>query len=123
MWQSISIIGLNEPTFAEAFDELIAIQNIFKCQVNKDNPEQWQPPGYDKFPLVKLTNWYFTHRSDDPYSSSVPLGQDVDPTGKLTEFTGHEFFHAKITWHKTKLKAKNHSSMSYKIEHNKSHTQ
>ena len=92
MRQSVAIMGLNEPTFAKVIDELISIQNLFTHQVNKNDLELWQPPIYDKFPSVKLTNQYFTHRNDDPHTSSVPLGQNVDPTGKLTAFAGHEFF-------------------------------
>jgi hypothetical protein len=94
MRQSVAITGLNEPTFAKAIDELISIQNLFARQVNKDDLELWQPPIYDKFPSVELTNRYFTHRNDDPHASSVPLGQNVDPTGKLTAFAGREFFHS-----------------------------
>jgi len=88
MRQSVTITGLKEPRFVKAIDELTSIQNLFTCRVNKDDLELWQPPNYDE-----LSNRYFTHRGKDLHASAVPLGHNVDPSGKLTALAGREFFH------------------------------
>ena len=78
MRQSITIMGLKEPMFAKAIDELTCIQNLFAHRVNKDDLELWQPPNYNNFPLFEFSNQYFTHRSEDPHASAIPLGHNVD---------------------------------------------
>jgi len=93
MRQSITITGQKEPRFAKAIDELTSIQNLFARRVIKDDLELWQPPDYDKLPSVELSNRYFTHRSEDLHASAIPLGHNVDPSGRLTALAGREFFH------------------------------
>jgi hypothetical protein len=93
MRQSVTITGLKEPMFAKAIDELTSIQNLFVRRVNKDDLELWQPPNYNNLPSVEFSNRYFTHLSEDPHASTIPLGHNVDPSGKLTALAGREFFH------------------------------
>jgi len=93
MRQSVAITGLKEPMFVKAIDELTSIQKLFARHVNKDDLELWQAPNYKDSPSVELTNRYFTHRSDDPLAPSIPLGDSVDPTGRLTASAGREYFH------------------------------
>jgi len=101
--------------FAKAVEELTSIQNLFARQVNKDDLELWQPPSYDKFPSIELTNRYFTQRSDDPHASSVPLDGSVDPTGKLTALAGREFFHGEDNV--VLYRAKTTESTKYALAH------
>ena len=81
---------MKELMFAKVIDEVAVIQNLFAHQVNNDDLELWQPPCYDTFPLIELIN-----RSDDPHALSIPLGQNIDLTGKHPAFAlaGGGFFH------------------------------
>jgi hypothetical protein len=90
MRQSVTITGLKELMFAKAIDELTSIQNLFARRVNKDDLELWQPPNCNNLPSVEFSNRYFTHRSEDPHASTIPLGHNVDPSGKEDNFVWYQ---------------------------------
>jgi hypothetical protein len=93
MHQSVHITGLNDPLFVKALENLAAIQNMFERHVDKNNFDHWSPIIHASYPGIELRNRYFTYRRDDPHALSVPLGQNVDPTGRLAALAGPNLFH------------------------------
>ena len=103
--QSVTITGLNVPNFTKAIENLVAIQNMFARHVKNEDLDLWQPTTYNKYPSIELTNRYFTYRIDDPHSPSIPLGPDIDPTGRLAALAGGNLFHGEdnVVLYRTKL--------------------
>jgi len=94
MHQSVTITGLDEPLFAKAIENLAKIQSMFDRHVDKTDFERWIPSTYTTYPAIELKNRYFTYRNDDPQGPSVPLGENVDPTGRLAALAGTDLFHS-----------------------------
>ena len=94
MHQSVTITGLNEPLFATALENLAKIQSMFDRHVDKNDFERWTPSTYTTYPAIVLKNRYFTYRDDDPQGLSVPLGENVDPTGRLATSISTDLFHS-----------------------------
>ena len=63
----------------------------------------------DTFSLIEFTNHYFTNISDDPHALSIPLGQNINPTGKLSAFAlaGGGSFYGEDMSYSTNPKAEN----------------
>ena len=103
--QSVTITGLNVPNFTKAIENLVAIQNMFARHVKNEDLDLWQPTTYNEHPSIELSNRYFTYRIDDPHSPSIPLGPDVDPTGRLAALAGGNLFHSEdnVVLYRTKL--------------------
>jgi hypothetical protein len=93
MHQSVHITGLNDPLFVKALENLAAIQNMFERHVDKNNFDHWSPISHATNTAFELKNRYFTYRRDDPHALSVPLAQNVDPTGQLATLAGPDLFH------------------------------
>jgi len=92
--QSVTITGLNEPLFAQAIENLAKIQSMFERYVDKNDFDRWIPSTYTTYPAIELKNRYFTYRNDDPQGLSIPLGEDVDPSGRLAALAGTDLFHS-----------------------------
>jgi hypothetical protein len=91
--QSVTIMGLNEPLFTKAIENLAKIQTMFERHVDKNDFDHWTPSTYTTYPAIELKNRYFTYRTDDPQGLSVPLGENIDPTGRLVALAGTDLFH------------------------------
>ena len=92
--QSVTITGLDEPHFAKAIENLAAIQTLFEHHIDKNDFDHWLPSRYTTYPAIELSNRYFTYRKDDPHGPSVPLGENIDPTGRLAALAGANLFHS-----------------------------
>ncbi|KIM72994.1 hypothetical protein PILCRDRAFT_81471, partial [Piloderma croceum F 1598] len=104
MHQSVHITGLNDPLFVKALENLAAIprgtcaqnplhNNIFERHVDKNDFDHWSPISHATNTAIEFRNQYFTYRHDDPHALSVPLTQNVDPTGQLATLAGPDLFH------------------------------
>jgi hypothetical protein len=91
--QSVTITGLDEPLFTKAIENLAKIQTMFERHVDKNDFDHWTPSTYTTYPAIELKNRYFTYRTDDPQGLSVPLGENIDPTGRLVALAGTDLFH------------------------------
>ena len=80
--------------FAKVIETIAGIQDMFVCHVDKNDINQWAPSMYTSHQAIKVHNQYFTFRNNDPHSPSVPLGQHIDPTGKLAAMARNNFFHS-----------------------------
>ena len=94
MHQSVTITGLNEPLFATALENLAKIQGMFDRHVDKNDFERWTPSTYTTYPAIVLKNRYFIYRDDDPQGLSIPLGENVDPTGRLATSISTDLFYS-----------------------------
>lgn len=104
MRQSVRITGLDQPIFSKMIEAIAGVQNLFARQVDKNNIIEWAPSTYTSYQAIEVYNRYFTYRNDDPRGPSVPLGRQVDPTGKLAAMAGNDLFHSEdnIVLYRTK---------------------
>jgi len=89
----------------KAIENLVAIQNMFARHIKNEDLDLWQPTTYSGHPSIELNNRYFTYRIDDPHTPSIPLGHDIDPTGRLAVLAGTDLFHGEdnVVLYRTKL--------------------
>lgn len=91
--QGVCITGLGSLTFSKALDCAFQIFGMFSRHIPEKKLKEWKVGTYNDYPSLDLSNQMFTPRKEDPASSSVALGADIDPNGRLMALAGNDLFH------------------------------
>lgn len=89
--QSITISGLDTPTFGSALDATVEIFGYFDRQFGEGKLQSWSPAGHTN--NLHASNRYLTPRRDGSEDQSVAFGDLVDPKKILTSMQGDHYIH------------------------------
>ncbi|KAL0948825.1 hypothetical protein HGRIS_008950 [Hohenbuehelia grisea] len=92
--QGVSIVGLGDPNFERALENMDKLINILSRYVpdGKVLPAEGRSGEGDEA-QIDLLNRYLTPRHEQPTGSEVPFANGVDPKNILRALTGKEYFH------------------------------
>ncbi|KAL6301047.1 hypothetical protein BKA93DRAFT_709713, partial [Sparassis latifolia] len=81
--QSVKLMGLGSPTFAEAVKGVIAIHQLFAQHLDKGMLIPWSPIREHDELVLEFSNWYLSFMRDMEDDNEILIGNDIDPFGIL----------------------------------------
>jgi hypothetical protein len=104
--QSITITGLGSELFDAASENISDIYAIFSRNFPPQKLLPWMSTHFNEHITITASNRLFTPQKDAPNQSAISIGHNLDPTGRLTEMAGREYFHGEENrvqiWERTK---------------------
>lgn len=93
--QSVTLTGLQTPTFEKILNTIAEIHTLFGRSVGMSKLEECGGiTSYKGMPAVELSNRYFTPRNSTTGGDEIPLSADIDPHGYLSDAAGTGLFHS-----------------------------
>ncbi|RDB31017.1 hypothetical protein Hypma_000107 [Hypsizygus marmoreus] len=116
--QSVTVSGLETPTFAAALASTVEIFGYFDRQFCEGKLQSWSASDDlgDRRDLLEASNRYMTPRRDAKDGESIPFGEQVDPKNILKSMAGDDHVH---TEDNEVLYFLRHTAVDGKIRHEK----
>jgi len=93
--QSLTLTGLNAPTFQKVSENIAAIHELCGRFIGKDSLQDLTAiGGFEEYLAIEMSNRYFTPRRQETLGViEIPFSADVDPHGLLAKGAGTAFIH------------------------------
>lgn len=82
--QGIQLTGLDSQSFKNAIESITTVHNEFSRVFQEDTIHLWKHDAYLTYPAINIYNRYFYTTQDCPQQASVPFGDNIDPSHKLS---------------------------------------
>ena len=80
--QAVKLSGLGVTGFEQYIAAVLAIQQVFASHLPADLLERWTPGTEHGYPILEVSNRYFTHRKE-AQDEEVDMEPTLDPAGLL----------------------------------------
>ncbi|PBK98154.1 hypothetical protein ARMGADRAFT_921188 [Armillaria gallica] len=90
--QSIMITGFNSMTFDDTINAL-EIQHTGEWEFHQGQLLEWTPNQLQGYNMLELSNRYLRSWSKTKQETGIPINNDVDSKGVLTQLAGNTMIH------------------------------
>lgn len=80
--QAVKLSGLGVAGFEQYIAAVLAIQQVFASHLPSDSLGKWTPETEHGFPVMEVSNRYFTHRKE-AQDEEADIDPTLDPAGLL----------------------------------------
>lgn len=93
--QNTSVVGFGSESFEQSYDGIYAIAERLGRHANDGNTPTWNERQLEGHTVIRASNRYFSWKTLDNSSPTVPFPTEVDPQGTLELMAGENYEHTK----------------------------
>ena len=108
--QGISLTAFGEENMERMLEKIAEIHGLFQRSFGDRLQDCSVISSFKSYPVLDMSNRYFTAREDAHMDEVCDLGQDIDPQGHLARLAGSAFVHTednKVHYYKRRKRGTN----------------